>query len=90
MPWPRYERFKERFQCELFCKQSNVACAALLSGAKLLVHGIRRRWQIAAVAYTLTETAKLNSVDPRALLTDTQARITDHKINRIDELLPWR
>ena len=37
----------------------------------------------AAVAYTLIETAKLNGVDP-------QACIADHKINRIDELLPWR
>ena len=44
----------------------------------------------AAVAYTLIETAKLNGVDPQAWLTDTLARIADHKINRIDELLPWR
>ena len=44
----------------------------------------------AAVDYTLIETVKLNSVDPQAWLTDTLARIVDHKINRIDELLPWR
>jgi hypothetical protein len=43
----------------------------------------------AAVAYTLIETAKLNGVDPRAWLTDVLHRIADHKINRIDELLPW-
>jgi hypothetical protein len=43
-----------------------------------------------AVAYTLIETAKLNGVDPQAWLTDTLACIADHKINRIDELLPWR
>jgi transposase len=43
----------------------------------------------AAIAYTLIETAKLNGVDPQAWLTDTLARIADHKINRIDELLPW-
>jgi hypothetical protein len=35
-------------------------------------------------------TAKLNGVDPQAWLTDVLARIADHKINRIDELLPWR
>jgi len=34
-------------------------------------------------------TAKLNGVDPRAWLAATLARISDHKINRIDELLPW-
>ncbi len=44
----------------------------------------------AAIAYTLIETAKLNGVDPQAWLTDTLACIADHKINRIDELLPWR
>jgi len=44
----------------------------------------------AAIAYTLIETAKLNRVDPQAWLTDVLSRIADHKINRIDELLPWR
>ena len=43
----------------------------------------------AAIAYTLIETAKLNGVDPQAWLTDTLAQIADHKITRIDELLPW-
>jgi len=43
-----------------------------------------------AIAYTLIETAKLNGVDPQAWLTDVLARIADHKITRIDELLPWR
>ena len=44
----------------------------------------------ATIAYTLIETAKLNSVDPQAWLTDTLGRISDHKITRIDELMPWR
>ena len=43
----------------------------------------------AAIAYTLIETAKLNDVDPQAWLTHVLSRIADHKINRIDELLPW-
>ena len=44
----------------------------------------------AAIAYSLIETAKLNGVYPQAWLTDILSRIADHKINRIDELLPWR
>ena len=44
----------------------------------------------AAIAYTLIETAKLNGVDPQAWLTDVLGRIADHKITRINELLPWR
>ena len=43
-----------------------------------------------AIAYTLIETAKLNGVDPQAWLTHVLGRIADHKITRIDELLPWR
>ncbi len=43
----------------------------------------------AAIAYTLVETAKLNGIDPQAWLTDVLSRIADHKITRIDELLPW-
>lgn len=51
--------------------------------------GSERGGRSAAIAYTLIETAKLNGVDPQAWLTDTLSRIADHKINRIDELLPW-
>ena len=43
----------------------------------------------AAGAHTLIETAKLNKIDPQAWLTDILSRIAEHKINRIDELLPW-
>ena len=42
-----------------------------------------------AIAFTLIETAKLNNVDPQAWLTWVLERIADHKINHIDELLPW-
>ena len=44
----------------------------------------------AAIAYTLIETAKLSGVDLQVWLTDTLGRISDHKITRLDELMPWR
>lgn len=44
----------------------------------------------AATAYTLIEIAKLNGVDPQAWLIHVLGRIADHKITRLDELLPWR
>ena len=44
----------------------------------------------AAIAYTLVETAKLNGIDRQASLTNVLSRIALHKINRLDELLPWR
>ena len=44
----------------------------------------------AVIAYTLIETVKLNGVDPQAWLTDTLARIADHKSTKLDQLMPWR
>ncbi len=59
----------------------------------------RKNWMFAgsegggkamAIAFTLIETAKLNNVDPQAWLTWVLEQIADHKITRLDELLPWR
>lgn len=58
----------------------------------------RRNWLFAgsdtggetlARAMTLIESAKMNGLDPQAYLADLLDRIHDHKINRLDELLPW-
>ena len=42
-----------------------------------------------ARAMTIIETTKMNGLDPQAYLADILARINDHKINRLDDLLPW-
>ena len=42
-----------------------------------------------ARAMTIIETAKLNGLDPQAYLAGVLDRIYDHKINKLDELLPW-
>jgi transposase len=43
----------------------------------------------AAAMHTLIESARMNGLDPEAYLRDVLARIADHPINRIGELLPW-
>jgi len=43
----------------------------------------------AAIAYTLIETCRMNSVDPEAWLRWVLARVADHKMPHIDELMPW-
>jgi len=68
--------------------ERTMRCVAL--GRKnYLFMGSEGDGKLAAIAYTLVETAKLNGVDPQAWLNDTLAHIADHKITRIDKLLPW-
>jgi IS66 C-terminal element len=44
---------------------------------------------LVAVMFTLIQTAKLNGIDPQAWLADVLARINDHNVQRLDQLLPW-
>ncbi len=45
--------------------------------------------EIVADAMTLIETAKLAGLNPQDYLADVLARINDHLVTRLDELLPW-
>ena len=63
--------------------------AIALGRKNYLFVGSEAGGRAAAIATTLIETARLNGVDPHAWLADTLARIPDHKITRIDDLLPW-
>ncbi len=40
--------------------------------------------------YSLIVTAKMNAVDPQAWLADVLGKITQHPINRLAKLLPWK
>jgi transposase len=51
--------------------------------------GSQRGGNSMAIAFTLTETAKLNKVNPKAWLTWVLERVADHKINKLEELMPW-
>jgi transposase len=51
--------------------------------------GSDRGGQRAALMYSLIVTAKMNEVDPQAWLADVLARIAEHPVQRLDELLPW-
>jgi transposase len=73
---------------------SNNAAERELRGIALgrkswLFAGSDRGGERAAVMLTLIQTAKLNDVDPRAWLAAVLARINDHAVHRLDQLLPW-
>jgi len=75
------------------CLSNNAAERALrgiaLGRKSWLFAGSDRGGERAAVMLTLIQTAKLNDVDPQAWLADVLARINDHAIHRLDQLLPW-
>jgi hypothetical protein len=43
----------------------------------------------AAIMYTLIATAKLNDINPQTWLADVLARLLDHPVKRVHDLLPW-
>lgn len=89
--WDAFTRFLDDGR---ICMSNNAAERA--------VRGIavgRRNWTFcgsdaggrrAAVTYTLIETCKLNGVDSRAWIAAVLARIANHPMSGIGELMPWR
>ena len=88
--WNRFARFIDDGR---ICLTNNAAERALrgfaLGRKSWLFAGSERGADRAAVMATLIMTAKLNDIDPQAWLADVLARINDHAIHRLDELLPW-
>ena len=54
-----------------------------------LFMGSEQRKKLAAMAYRLIKTAKLNNDNSQAWLADVLAKIADQMINHIYERLPW-
>jgi transposase len=88
--WDTFTRFLDDGRICL----TNNAAERVLRGIALgrkswLFAGSDRGGERAAVMYTMIQTARLNDVDPQAWLADVLARINDHNIQRLDQLLPW-
>jgi transposase len=88
--WDTFTRFLDDGR---ICLTNNAAERALrgiaLGRKSWLFAGSDRGGERAAVMYTLIQTARLNDVDPQAWLADVLARINDHKIHNLGQLLPW-
>ena len=61
----------------------------VLSRKNFLFAGADSGGERAAAMYSLLETSKLNGLNPEAYLRHVLERIGEHRMNRIDELLPW-
>jgi transposase len=88
--WATFTRFLDDGR---ICLTNNAAERALrgiaLGRKSWLFAGSDRGGERAAVMYTLIQTARLNGVNPQAWLADVLARINDHNIQKLDQLLPW-
>ena len=89
----RIDAFKRFLDDGRICLSNNAAERALrgiaLGRKSWLFAGSDRGGDRAAVMFTLIQSAKLNNIDPQAWLADVLARIADHAIHRLDQLLPW-
>jgi len=89
----RWEAFARFLSDGRICLTNNAAERQLrgiaLGRKAWLFAGSDRGGERAAVMYTLIQTAKLNDIDPQAWLADVLARINDHNIQTLDQLLPW-
>jgi transposase len=88
--WASFTRFLDDGR---ICLSNNAAERALrgiaLGRRSWLFAGSDRGGQRAAKMYSLIVTARMNDVDPQAWLADVLARIADHPVSRLHELLPW-
>jgi transposase len=88
--WATFARFLHDGRICLTNNAAERALRAIALGRKSwLFAGSDRGGERAAVMYTLIQTARLNDIDPQAWLADVLARINDHTIQKLDQLLPW-
>jgi hypothetical protein len=89
--WAAFTRFLDDGRICLTNNAAERALRGIALGRKAwLFAGSDRGGERAAVMYTLIQTARLNDCDPQAWLADVLARINDHSIQSLDQLLPWK
>lgn len=88
--WIAFTRFLDDGRICLSNNAAERAVRGIALGRKSwLFCGSDRGGERAAIMYSLIVTAKMNDIDPQAWLADVLARIAEHPVQRLDELLPW-
>lgn len=88
--WPAFTLFLEDGRVAIDNNAAERAVRPVCIGRKnYLFAGSDAGGDNIADAMTLIESAKLSGLNPHNYLADVIARINDHKVNRLHELLPW-
>lgn len=89
----RWDGFTLFLRDGAICTSNNAAERALrriACGRKSWMFcGSDRGGQRAAVMYSLIATCRMNDVDPEAWLADVLARLPEHPVHKLHQLLPW-
>jgi hypothetical protein len=88
--WPASTRFLTDGRIGLTSNAAERALRSLALGRKSwLLAASDRGGERAAMVYSPITTAKMNDVDPQAWFADILARLANHPVHRIKELMPW-
>jgi transposase len=89
--WPQLMRYAQDGSIEIDNNAAERAIRALVLGRRnYLFAGSDAGGETAARLYSLIGTCRLNGIDPHGYLRHVLECIPGHRINRIEELLPWR
>ena len=88
--WRALTRYVDNGQLEIDNNAAERALRVVALGRKnFLFAGSDAGGERAAAIYSLLGSAKLNGLDPELYLHHVLERIADHRISRLEELLPW-